>query len=137
MQRSSRATAPKSLKRIAAPAVPRAPRRRVAIGPPRPQYLLNEESDRMMMIITALAAEVSALRDRLDTHEALGERRRFATRKSVDQYRLTAQRQADRESQRQQLLARVYRILMEDLDEVRQGESLQARQLLESEVAAA
>jgi hypothetical protein len=135
MIRSRRVATSRSPKRPEASA-PRAPRRRVAIGPPRPQYLLNEENDRMMMIITALAAEVSVLRERLDTHEALGERRRFATRKAVDQYRLPPARQADREAQRQQLLARVYRILMEDLDEVRQGESLQARQLLESEVAA-
>ena len=49
----------------------RLPRRRVAIGPARPQYMHDVETDRMMMIVTALAAEVAALRDRLDTHEAL------------------------------------------------------------------
>jgi hypothetical protein len=121
--------------RAAAPVL-RAPRRRVAIGPPRPQYLLHEENDRLMMIITALVAEVSALRDRLDTHEALGERRRFATRKAVEQYKLGADRQTERSLRREQLLARVFRILMEDLDAVRQGANLSAQDILAAEVAA-
>lgn len=120
----------------AAKPAPRAPRRRVAIGPPRPQYMLNEENDRMMMIITALVAEVSALRDRLDTHEALGEKREFPSIETVEKFRLDADRQASREQVRQQMLSRVFRIVFEDLDSVREADQLAARALLAEQVKA-
>lgn len=114
----------------------RAPRRRVAIGPPRPQYLLNEENDRMMMIITALAAEVSALRDRLDTHEALAEQGQFPATEVVEKFRLDTTRQAKREQARQQMLSRVFRIVLEDLDGAREADQLAAKVLLDEQIKA-
>lgn len=114
----------------------RAPRRRVAVGPPRPQYLLSEENDRMMAIITALAAEVSALRDRLDSHEALGEKRRFPTARGVERYRLSAARRTARERERQEMLARIFRVLLEDLESARQEQHLAAGKLLAAELSA-
>jgi hypothetical protein len=114
---------------------PRAPRQRVATGPPRPRYLLNEENDRMMMIITALTAEVSALRDRLDTHEALGEKRRFATAKAVDGYKMSAARREAREQGRQAMLLRVFRILFEDRDVARSAQQVLAEAILREETA--
>jgi hypothetical protein len=126
----------RSSKSEAAAAAPvRAPRRRVAVGPPRPQYLLSEENDRMMAIITALAAEVSALRDRLDSHEALGEKRRFPTARGVERYRLSEPRRAARERERQEMLARVFRILLEDLESARHGH-VAAGKILAAEVSA-
>lgn len=70
----------------------------------------------MLMIITALAAEVSALRERLDTHEALAAKRQFATTPRVEAYKLDTARQDTRERARQAMLSRVYRVLFEDLD---------------------
>lgn len=87
----------------------------------------------MMMIITALVAEVSALRDRLDSHEALAERRRFASAQAVEGLKLSESRQAARETARQQMLTRVYRIVLEDLDDARQDAG-SARASLDSEV---
>jgi hypothetical protein len=115
---------------------PRTLRPRVAIGPPRPQYLLNDENDRMMMIITALVAEVSALRDRLDTHEALAEKRRFASTAAVDDFALGDARQEVREQARQRMLERVYRVVFEDLDAARRAEQVLATQILNEEVSA-
>lgn len=97
--------------------------------------MLNEENDRMMMIITALAAELSALRERLDTHEALGEQRRFATSKAVETFELTDRRGRAREAARQHMLARVFRILEEDLEGVSAGERSEARRILSKETA--
>ena len=129
-----RSPKPKVLAREAIPQ--RAPRRRVAVGPPRPQYLLNEENDRMMAIITALAAEVSALRDRLDSHEALAEARRSPTSRAVESYRLSESRRQKREDERQAMLARVFRILLEDVERARQDEHLAAGKILAAEVSA-
>jgi len=114
---------------------PRVPRIRVASGPPRPQYLLNEENDRMMMIITALAAEVSVLRERLDTHEALGGKRRFPSAKSVEAFKVDAARREAREHARQAMLLRVFRILFEDLDGARAQRPAVSESLLSEETA--
>jgi hypothetical protein len=111
----------------------RAEWRRVAVGPPRPKYLLNEENDRMMMIILALAAEVSALRDRLDTHEALSEKRRFATAKAVEGYELPDARRDSREKTRQAMLSRVLRILMEDRHSAHNDHQQLAQAILQQE----
>jgi len=125
---------PKAKARVDTPL--RAPRRRVAVGPPRPQYLLNEENDRMMAIITALTAEVSALRERLDSHEALAESRRTPTTRAVERYRLSAARREVREREREAMLARVFRILLEDVESARQEEHLAAGKILAAEVSA-
>ncbi len=90
----------------------------------------------MMAIIAALTAEVSALRERLDSHEALAEKRRMPTSKAVEGYRLTAARREARERERQAMLARVFRILLEDLESARQEEHLAAGQILGSELSA-
>ena len=96
-------------------------RRRVATGPARPQYLASAENDRMMMIVTALAGEVSALRDRLDTHEALAEQRLRPTAAAVEAHVPNPDQEARREAARLAMLRRVYRVVTEELDELRQG----------------
>lgn len=73
------------------------------------------------MIVTALAAEVSALRDRLDTHEALASKNIPATREAIDGYVLDEADAARRESGRAALLKRVYRVLTEELDAIEQN----------------
>jgi hypothetical protein len=95
-------------------------RKRVAKGPKRPQYLQNTDLDRLMMMLTALVGEVSVLRDRLDTHEALAEAGSLATQQAVEAYVLTLERQATREAKREAMLKRVYRVLMEEVDAVRE-----------------
>jgi hypothetical protein len=135
-RRSRPVRAGRSTPAPASTAASRAPRRRVAVGPPRPQYLLNEENDRMMMIIAALAAEVSALRERVDTHEVLGEQRKFAASKAVEACKLTPERQSARARAREQMLNRIYRILLEELDAARQGDGAAVVAVLGEEVAA-
>ncbi len=96
-----------------------APRRRVAKGPKRPQYLQNPELDKFMMMITSLMAEVSTLRDRIDTHEALAEAGTVATRSAVEAYELDTGRRDEREVARGAMLNRVFRPLLEELEAAR------------------
>ena len=98
----------------------RLPRHRVAVGPKRPQYLQAAENDRMMMIVTALASEFSAMRDRLDTHEALAEKGVPATAAAIEAHVPSAECEARREMSRLAMLRRVYRVVTEELDSVRQ-----------------
>ncbi len=100
-------TAPESIK----------PRRRVAKGPKRPQYMAHGELDKVMMMFTALLAEFSAMRDRLDTYESLAAAGRPITTAEVDAYALTEAEQTLREARREALLKRVFRVLLEELEE--------------------
>ena len=96
-----------------------APRKRVAKGPKRPQYLVNAELDKFMMMFTALMGEVSALRERLDTHEGLGDAGKAISRAAVESYDLTLSEQEARDAARDLMMKRVFRILLEDLEEAR------------------
>ncbi len=93
-------------------------RRRYANGPPRPQYLTGVDADRAVMMILALAAEVSALRERLDTHERLAAAEQLPRPDAVEAYAPTEAIEAMRAAARRSLIDRVTRVLLEP-DQVR------------------
>ena len=64
-----------------------------------------------MIMMVALMAEVSVLRDRIDTHEALAELGTSAAVEHVEAYQVDEARQAAREERRQALLKRVLRAI--------------------------
>jgi hypothetical protein len=92
----------------------RKPRRRWARGVDRPTYLQPGDLDRVMVMMVALMSEVSALRDRLDTHEAVAELGKPVTSSDIEAYELTPERQAAREANRQAMLKRVLRAITEE-----------------------
>ena len=106
---------------------PRAARKRVAKGPPRPQYLDSPDVDKVVMMMMALAAEVAVLRDRLDTHEALAEAGQASTGAAVERFVLTEQRQAKREAERHAMLKRLLRVLTEEVDALRETKTGEPR----------
>ena len=93
------------------------PRRRWAKGQPRPRYLQPEDSDKIMIMLVALMSEVSALRDRLDTHEAVADLGDVLTTAAIEAYQLTVERHLAREANRQAMLKRVLRAITEERDE--------------------
>lgn len=95
---------------------PRQPRRRYARGQSRPAYLRPTDVDAVMFMLVSLMSEVSALRDRLDTHEALAERGEVATLAAVEAYSLPRERHAQREEVRGAMLKRVLRVITEERD---------------------
>jgi hypothetical protein len=88
-------------------------RRRFANGPPRPQYLADVDVDKAVMMMLSLAAEVSALRERLDTHERLAEGAQPPTPATVEAYAPTEVVEAARARARRELIDRVTRVLLE------------------------
>jgi hypothetical protein len=88
-------------------------RRRFANGPARPQYLTAADADKAVMMILALAAEVSALRDRLDTHERLAQHGGSATTAAVEAYAPDDAAEAARAVARRSLIDRLTRVLLE------------------------
>lgn len=93
------------------------PRKRWAKGQSRPRYLKPDDIDKMMIMFVALMSEVSALRDRLDTHEAVADLGGAATTAAVEAYELTPERHLAREANRQAMLKRVFRAITEEREE--------------------
>ncbi|GEM_PF-2753507 len=88
-------------------------RRRFANGPARPKYLGSADADKAVMMVLALAAEVSALRERLDTHERLADGEQLPATPSVEAYVPTEAVEATRASARHSLIDRITRVLLE------------------------
>ncbi len=91
-------------------------RRRFAKGPKRPAYLRTEDTDRLFFTLVNALGEISALRDRLDTHEALAEQGIMPTRDAVEAYRADEARDLMRRNDRAMTLRRVFRVIMEDYE---------------------
>lgn len=92
-------------------------RRRWAKGQSRPRYLKPDDLDNMMIMFVALMSEVSALRDRLDSHEAVADSGEAVKTAAVEAYRPDAERHVAREANRQAMLKRVFRAITEERDE--------------------
>ena len=74
-------------------------------------------------MLMTLATDVSALRDRLDTHEALAEQGKVATTDVVEAFVLDAERHRAREARRDAMLDRLLRVVVEERDaHVQRGE---------------
>jgi hypothetical protein len=65
------------------------------------------------MMILALAAEVSALRERLDTHERLAAAEQLPTPAAVENYGPSDSVEAGRAAARRAMIDRVTRVLLE------------------------
>lgn len=99
-----------------------APRMRVARGPKRPDYMGNRDLDRFMMMFTALIGEVSALRERVDTHELLAAAGKVATPEAIEAFDVPAEAVARRAALREAMLRRVFRVAFEELELAQHGE---------------
>ncbi|MDX2143676.1 MAG: hypothetical protein SFV19_10000 [Rhodospirillaceae bacterium] len=81
----------------------------------QPQFHDDRAIDQLMAMVTALTAEVSILRDRLDTHERIAEARKLFRKEDVETFQPAPAVVAERSAQRQRLLRKVFRVLKEDL----------------------
>ncbi|WP_293897719.1 hypothetical protein [Phenylobacterium sp.] len=99
----------------------RRPRRRWARGVDRPAYLQPGDLDRMMVMFVALMSEVSALRARVDTHEALLDGGTSPSTAAVEAYVPDDARGVARDAQRQAMLSRVLRAITEEREAALDG----------------
>jgi hypothetical protein len=86
------------------------PRQRVAKGR-RPLFMRDPDVDKLLAMIMAMAGEIALLRGRLDTHERLLATRKPVTPETIESFIPDAASEAARETQRQAMLTRVFRIL--------------------------
>ncbi|MBM4256207.1 MAG: hypothetical protein FJ147_09950 [Deltaproteobacteria bacterium] len=88
----------------------------------KPTFFADPQVDKLMAIVMALAGEVSVLRERLDTVERLVETKGLFARQEVETYRASESVTEEREQWRSQYIARVLRVVREELDAVERGE---------------
>jgi len=94
---------------------------RAARGPKRPDYMGNPDLDRFMMMFSALMSEVSALRERLDTHELLAVAGKVATPEAIEEFAISPADMARRSALRDAYLKRIFRVVFEDLERAERG----------------
>ena len=79
-----------------------------------PQFHDDRTVDQLMAMVVALTAEISILRDRLDTHERLAANRGVFSPAEVEDYLPSSEVMQDRSAQRTRLMRKVFRVLRED-----------------------
>ncbi len=97
----------------------KSPRPRKAVGPERPRYFDSSDIDRVMAILLALVSEVAAIRERIDTHERLGEQGTLPTGGTVDGYLPDDTVEDSREIWRDAFIKRIFRVITEDVESLR------------------
>jgi glucuronate isomerase len=96
-------------------------RPRKARGPDRPRYFDASDVDRVMAVLLALTSEVAALRERLDTHERVAAQDALPSPARVEAYRPDSAVEEDREAWRDAYVRRLFRVITEDVEALRQG----------------
>ncbi|MDZ8189750.1 MAG: hypothetical protein RMX96_33545 [Nostoc sp. ChiSLP02] len=86
----------------------------------RPVYLENPQIDKLLAMVMALTGEVSVLRDRLDTIERLLEVKGILSVTEIESYEPDAKVINEREKWRAEYIARVLRVLQEELETLSQ-----------------
>ena len=89
----------------------------------KPTFFADPQVDKLMAIVMALAGEVSVLRERLDTVERLAESKGVLTRQEIEAFRPNPQATEEREQWRTEYIARVLRVVHEELEAVERGET--------------
>lgn len=87
----------------------------------RPVYFDEPQLDKLLAIVMALAGEVSVLRERLDTLERLAEAKGIFLISEIEAYQPDDQVAQEREQWRADYIARVLRVVQEELDALTPG----------------
>jgi len=88
----------------------------------RPVFSHDPQVDKLLAITMALVGEVSVLRERLDTLERLAEAKGLLSQQEIESYRPDGQVAEEREQWRSEYIARVLRVVREELEAVEKGE---------------
>jgi len=97
-------------------------RLRKAAGPERKTYFDHGDIDRVMAILLALVSEVASIRERLDTHERIGNQGAPPATDLIEAYTPDAPVENEREEWRDAYLRRLFRVITEDIEKLSSGE---------------
>jgi len=85
----------------------------------RPIYLDDAHSDKLLAMVMALVGEVSVLHERLDTLERLTQAKGILSIEEIEAYQPDEQVAQEREQWRREYIARVLRVVHEEVDSLR------------------
>jgi len=132
-KRKTTATRKKVAAKAAAPQ-PEIKRIRTAKGR-RPYFFDDPNIDKLLAMLMALTGEVSVVRERLDTHERLAEKKKFASSANIERYKPTETVDQERVKWRADFVARILRIVTDELEQVKRKESDAQYEKIVEEVA--
>ena len=101
---------------------PKVKRIRTAKGR-RPYFFDDPNIDKLLAMIMALTGEVSVIRERLDTHERLAQKKKWASHQAIEDYKPDDITEAFRAQWRADYIARILRIVQVELDQITRGET--------------
>lgn len=81
----------------------------------RPEFIDDPLVDRLFGIVLSLTVELAATRERLDTVERALARREVLPREDIEAFRPSADEGEERGRMQQEYLARVFRVLLQDV----------------------
>lgn len=87
----------------------------------RPHFFGDADVDRLLAIVWAMAGELAVTRERLDTLERLLAERAVVQRVDIDAYRPDPQAVRERGEWQMEYIARLLRVLQQELDTLRAG----------------
>lgn len=88
----------------------------------RPYFFDDPSVDKILAIVMALSGEVSVLLDRLDTHEKLAKEKVWPTPENIEAFEITEDVEKERDQRRSEYLARVLRIVTEELERLQRDQ---------------
>lgn len=89
----------------------------------RPYFFDDPNIDRLIAMLMALVAEVSVIRERLDTHERLAQENRVATPDEIESYEPPDHVLQERADRRERYIGRILRIQTDELERIARQES--------------
>lgn len=88
----------------------------------RPYFFDDPNIDKLLAMIMALTGEVSVIRERLDTHERLAEKKQAPTSKNIEAYKPSEFVDQWRVQWRAEYIARILRIVTDELERIKMQE---------------
>lgn len=89
----------------------------------RPMFFADPVNDRLTSMIMALVTEVAVIRERLDTVEAIAEKKGVVLKDEIERYEPDPARAEERERWRQEFLDRVLYIFHEEAEDLARGDT--------------
>ncbi len=85
----------------------------------RPNFLADKSQDKLLSMLMAVVAELAVVRERLDTHERLANQEKLPRSDDVENFKADSRTAEERAAWREDYIARVMRIITNELDDLR------------------
>lgn len=94
----------------------------------RPYFLENNEAERVLNIVMALAQETAVIRQRLDTVERLLDEKGTLSRADIEAFAPSKAQAAERGAWTQEFISRVLRIVQQENEAIAKGAEVSSEQ---------